>query len=107
MVLAAKQVCHPGKHAAAVVEKETGLAGVFIRGPGFCDSEKNMFFLTSVKARTPDKHAGKTSLLFNDSCGVFSGVTHLHHCQSRSPAMTEYSTKKQPVILNISLICLC
>ena len=70
-------MCHPGKHAAAVVEKEAGLTGVFIRDPGFCDSEKNMFFLASVKARAPDKHAGKTSVLFNDSCGVFSGVTHL------------------------------
>ena len=71
------QVCHPGKHAAAVVEKETGLAGVFIRGPGFYGSEKKHVLFTIAKARTPDKHAGKTSLLFNDSCGVFSGVTHL------------------------------
>jgi hypothetical protein len=37
------QECHPGKYAATVVEKNTGLAGVFIRGPGFCNSKKKFF----------------------------------------------------------------
>jgi hypothetical protein len=32
---------------------------------------------TSAKARIPDKHAGKSSVLFNDSGGVFSGMTLL------------------------------
>ena len=70
-------MCHPGKHAAAIVEKDAGLAGVFIRGPGFYGSEKKHVLFTIAKTRAPDKHAGKTSVLFNDSCGVFSGVTHL------------------------------
>src|SRR5580704_9492802 len=36
------------------------------------------FFLTIVKAWTPDKHAGKFISTFKDKNSVFSGATHLH-----------------------------
>jgi hypothetical protein len=84
-------LCHPGKRAAIVLKKKTVLAGAFIRGLGFCVSEKNGFLQPDTiinlysyavrstyhlrKAQAPDKRAGKDSFLFKNNGGAFSGVT--------------------------------
>ena len=46
------EVCHPEKHPAAVVEKKTALAGMFIRGLGFCDNESVSFVFSDLEKVT-------------------------------------------------------
>jgi hypothetical protein len=45
---------------------------------GILELEIKINTFVAAKAWAPDKHAGKTSVLFDNSCGVFSGVTHLY-----------------------------
>jgi hypothetical protein len=54
--LVQKQVCHPGKYASTGLKKGTELAGIFIRGLGFCDREKKFFSIqkkTGPRITTP------------------------------------------------------